>query len=566
MKTWVYWSEISGSAKVTEAEFKLAINQFPRSAWLIACARLSILFKFGPDANTVASKQDTAQWAPLMFPPVLLPRVMKESVKDRPVFFQGQLRYLAAQVMRLDPAYPEDGKIIPDIVLGGILLAAGELLYKPMAHNLPDDLDKLANLIADFLPTYEIDSLTDPLIYLLRAYIFLEIIIPTLPQSIRDKTNVEELWENTFHFPLKQYWQFVYACTVHAINERESLAKGNPPTDGGIAISWFKTTILKPWELSTMFDAVSCNLSDLPDKKKAHGFADFEYLKDHPYFRVDDKMYAIDYEFAVSKLESGALWRVAMEMPKKKREPYFGFWGEVFDRYVHWVFQNYAVKTKNIYYPSPMYLNDKDNRPICDAIVMCGSTAVVIESKLGTCAAETRYSGEHKKFREYLERSLVTGSDRPVGVAQLLTTIKNIASGPKEALPEWLHNVRKIIPVIITKDEIGSSWVTNAYLNRRFQDQLSRKAYKPIKITPLVSMSISTLERTISGLSQMAFSDILEDRINEDPDLTRPFEAASSWVQRGTPGNLSKHVEIMEDLSAKMTADFGMVDDMVISA
>src|ERR1019366_2694456 len=101
MKTWVYWSEISGSPKVTVAEFRDAISKYPRSAWFIACARLSILFKYGPEANTVASKEITAQCAPLMFPPVLLPRVLRESANDRPIFFQGQLRYLASQVMRL---------------------------------------------------------------------------------------------------------------------------------------------------------------------------------------------------------------------------------------------------------------------------------------------------------------------------------------------------------------------------------------------------------------------------------------------------------------------------------
>jgi hypothetical protein len=61
---------------------------------------------------------------------------------------------------------------------------------------------------------------------------------------------------------------------------------------------------------------------------------------------------------------------------------------------VHWIFDIYANKDENTFYPSPMYLMGKDSRPICDGIVMCGSTAVLIESKLGTCAAEVRYSGD----------------------------------------------------------------------------------------------------------------------------------------------------------------------------
>ena len=141
-------------------------------------------------------------------------------------------------------------------------------------------------------------------------------------------------------------------------------------------------------------------ISDLPDKKKAHGYADFEFLKNHPYLRVDDKLYALDYEFAVAKLESGALWRVAGAMPKQRRLTYFGFWGDVFEEYVSWLFEHYADKAQNKCYPDPHYLFDKDDKPICDMIVICGSTAVLIEAKAATCKVETRYSGKPYLIRE----------------------------------------------------------------------------------------------------------------------------------------------------------------------
>jgi hypothetical protein len=132
---------------------------------------------------------------------------------------------------------------------------------------------------------------------------------------------------------------------------------------------------------------------------------------------------------------------------------------------------------------------------------------------------------------------------------------------PKENLPEWLRSVKKIIPVIITKDDIGSSWMTNAYLNARFQEKLNRLKYKKLKITPLVSMNVASLERAVAAMQEIAFSDIMEDRIQEDPKLSRPFEAASSWVPRGTPRKMGKHIEIMKECGAEMQADFGMVEE-----
>jgi hypothetical protein len=74
--------------------------------------------------------------------------------------------------------------------------------------------------------------------------------------------------------------------------------------EAGMSISWFEKTILMPEQVSAMFDTVCCRVSDLPDKKAVHGYADFEFLKDHPYLRIDEKVYSIDYEYAVASLKA----------------------------------------------------------------------------------------------------------------------------------------------------------------------------------------------------------------------------------------------------------------------
>lgn len=558
MKLWLPWSELNGSSRLTIEEFRAALRDYPRSAILIACARLSAMFRFGPEATTLASQEITEYWVPILMRPDLVDRAMCEAKKGRVIFFQGQLRFLAAEAMRLDPAPPENGVQIPDWAMGALLLGAGELLYKKHVANLPDKLDVLANLVADFLPIFEIDSITDPFLLFLRFYIYLNVIIPRLPAHLK-VFDVAAEFQNVFGFPLKLYSQFVYAFTLHAMNER-TLAKIGDVPEAALQISWFKKTILTPEQVSAMFDTVCCRLSDLPDKKAVHGYADFEFLKDHPYLRVDEKVYNVDYEYAVGKLESGSLWRVAMSMSADRRLNYFGFWGDVFEEYVNWIFECYADKTKNAHYPDPRYL-DKDGKAICDTIIMCGSTAVLIEAKAATCAAKVRYSGDYKLVREYLDKRFVEGTDRPVGVSQLLIAIDNIGTMPKENMPEWLRGVEKVIPVIITKDDIGSSWVTNAYLNTRFQDKLNRLKYQGLKITPLVTMNVASLERAVAVMQEMAFSDVMEDRIQQDPKLGSPFEAASSFVPRGTPRKMYKHIEIMKECGEEMQADFGMVEE-----
>jgi len=556
IKTWLPWSELVRRPRVTLDEFRSALRQYPRSALLIACARLSVIFNYGPDGKT-AAKENSNKWIPILFPPELAPRVQAFAAQGRVIFFQGQLRYLAAEVMRLEEAAEEGSTFIADAALGGLLLASGELLYKKHIQ-LSENLDVMANLVADFLPVYEIGSITDPFMLFLRFYIFLTVIIPKLPTNLKT-FDVEELFQQQFAFPLKRYYQFIFAFMMHAMIERDE-KPADTPIDGALRISWFQKTTIPTEQVGKMFKAVCFSLDDLPDKKPPFGYGDFEFLRDQPYFNHGDAIYCLDYEYAVTKLESGALWRVLKALDPKKRIPYLGFWGQVFEQYITWLFEIYANKKLNKYYPSPAYEHD-NNRSICDAVMVCGSTAILVEAKLATCPAHVRYSGDYQQFKKYLEDRLVIGTDRPIGVSQLLTAIESLATLPGTNRPPWMAGITKFIPLIITKDEIGSSWMINAYLNARFTEKLNRKNCKKYIVTPLVSMSVSTLERSLAALSNHAFSDILQDRIRADRKLARPFEAASSYVPPGTARKMFKHMEIMGNLTDELINDFGMVEE-----
>jgi hypothetical protein len=339
--------------------------------------------------------------------------------------------------------------------------------------------------------------------------------------------------------------------------ERKNLASSGH-LDGALRKTWFQKTTVHREQIERMFATVSFTLSDLPDTKHSVGFADFEFLRDRPYFATADALYCLDYEYAVSKLESGALWRVLRKVPERKRGAYLGFWGNVFEDYIAWLFEIYSNGQINLFYDSPSY--EHEDKPICDAIVVCGTTAVLIEAKLGTCRADVRYAGDYKTMQKYLEDKLVVGTDRPVGVAQLLTAIEHLTTGLKERIPATLHGVTKIIPLIITKDDIASSWVINNYLNRRFQEKLKAECKTSHEITSLVSMSVSSLERLMHALSEHAFSDVLEKRIAENPELNAPFESACKHIPAGATHGMWKHVEVMKGLGDQIVKDFGMTE------
>jgi hypothetical protein len=531
------------------------LRKYRRSSLLLGCARLSVAFNFGPEASTATNQDVALRWIPVLFPQPLISRIREFARQERVIFFQGQLRFLASEIMRLEPYSENECPTIENDAFGELLLRAAELLYQK--HPEPTDpLDKIANEVSRFLPIYEIDSPTDAIVPLLRFCSFLRIIIPRLPEHLKI-FDVEALFEKQFGFCLKLYTEFIFAFAVHAVNERHDLPVGSV-IDAALRVSWFKHTVLASETIKKMFESVSFALDDLAGMNRNFGYADFDYLRDHPYFLFEEALYCLDYEFSFGKLESGVLWRVLRGLPNSG--DYLAFWGSVFEHYVGWLFDTYASERLNRVYLSPAYTDDP-SKQICDVIVICGGTAILIEAKLATCASSVRYSGDYKKMKDYLESRLVSGENGAVGVGQLLNAVHNLATLSETSIPAWLSGIRKIIPLIITKDDIGSMWKVNQYLNTRFEEQFRRKDYRAFTITPLVSMSVATLERAIGRLNRLSFSKILEDRIRADRDLQRPFEAASTYVGRGQAPRLTAHLDILNEVMAEVAKDFDLKEE-----
>jgi hypothetical protein len=93
---------------------------------------LGIGFQFGPEAETSADLQTTGFWARLLLPSALFSKVFYYAKQGRPVFMQAQIKFLAAEVMRLG-MLPSDGiTMVPDQAIGELLIRSGEALYKPL--------------------------------------------------------------------------------------------------------------------------------------------------------------------------------------------------------------------------------------------------------------------------------------------------------------------------------------------------------------------------------------------------------------------------------------------------
>jgi len=64
-------------------------------------------------------------------------------------------------------------------------------------------------------------------------------------------------------------------------------------------------------------------------------------------------------------------------------------------------------------------------------------------------------------------------------------------------------------------------------------------------------------------LQEKAFADVMEERIEADPTLRQPFDAAVKYVHQGAPPKLHKHVQAYKELTERLILDFGMEEDEV---
>lgn len=563
LRPWLTWTELTGSDRDSlgkRKELTALIVKYPRHNILRACASLSVLFDYGTDGNTTADEALTAAWIPRFFAPDLVEKVTAYAAAKRIIFFQAQLRFLASETIRLAPDVTPTAPVLPNEIIGELLLRSAEMLYKKYEKQ-SDQLDELANKAALFLPYYEIDSQHDPSFFFLRSYIYLTIIIPMLPANLQT-FDIPKMFKEQFGFPLTEYCEFIFSFLMHAmtVRNKKSLATA---IESGIHVGTFRNTTVSHEAIERMFQKTSFTLDELKAVKPEIGFADFDFLRNQPYYRHEDQVFCLDYEFAVNKIESAVIWTMLRNLKSDgQKDEYLGFWGHVFEYYVCWLLQTYATAAFNTIHLAPKYVDDP-SKEICDVIVMCGTTAVLIEAKLATCPSKTRYAGNFKKMRDFLELKLVDG----VGVGQLANAVVNITTDPERSevkvpeIPDWLSKVTTIMPLIVTRDDIGSSWSVNAYLNNRFeQNLLGRKRHKKIAVMPVVSLSIGTLEKLMDTLSKMSLDTVLEQRIKKNPTLLWPFDAASKYVHRGAPRNTPKHMEVLHEIEEKTIKDFGITD------
>lgn len=197
-------------------------------------------------------------------------------------------------------------------------------------------------------------------------------------------------------------------------------------------------------------------------------------------------------------------------------------WGAAFERYVNWLIEASSKASINRIFPNPRFSGT--DKEVCDALVVCGDSMLFIESKGATFSARSKYGAEPAGLREELEEKFVQTQEARKGIGQLALRIEEAFCRKERRAIEGVDTsrIRKVFPVLITRDDIGSALLLNAYLASRFKDLFSRKSVS-VTVTPPHCLSAQDLELIGGYLHEVSLADLLDERYNNDRSLMSSF-------------------------------------------
>jgi len=497
-------------------EFIERLKRFPRSMVIRLCSVLNLLLsKWSGDYDF----DSHAKLARSFFPPPIAERIIKSG---RLAFHRHQLLYVAQEALR---HCDENGRDITTPYWGGfgvVLLMASELLYMPLPKGETKS-EEWARKICLLLPDMEANGVQSYLLKIVRSYVMTSQFI----EPLRGKPNFFDLaavFEAATGVPLEVYQALIFGAMTRFI-KLDDIKKSNDLASFAVPATWFRSTTVPPAQIEKFFEYVSANadaLAAVVNEKKPVA-NDFTIFRNKPLFADIGYFFPLDVAILAEKFDSGPFWRVHEHIAPEDRGRFHSFWGNVFEEYINWLLRQCVDGKDNQFYPNPKYAA-RPTEQVCDGIMLCGRSAVLIEYKSSTFTVAAKYSGNPQELENELRKKLVGTSESRKGVYQLADAVEKLCrqENPDKIEGIDMTQVSTVFPLIITRDDLGSALGTNAFLNLHFQDLLKGKRYSR-SVTPMFCLSADDLEKLSAYLPDCALAEVLSARYKRDKVLQSSF-------------------------------------------
>lgn len=484
------------------------------------------------------------------FPPDLANQLAEGANNRRTpryVFHRQQLLYVAKEATlhcKVDGADPLSLPYWGG--LGMVFLMANDHLHLGLPE--PNSADeRIVNTLAEFIPVMEYSGWHSFQSKVTRAHLMLSRFLERL-RGDREFVDIPRLFEQTVGIPCTTYEGLCFG-TLSKYMQMGIESFRNDPAGFLLRPAFFQQTAVQRRHVDLFLSDVSATPENLRQSfvQRNLGTSDFTWFRDRPLVRDQDSIYALDAAFLAEKLETGIFWRVHNSLgTDQEKQRLHGFWGRLFQEYANELLQVSVDGNANVAYPSPTYESSREQ--VCDAIVVCGSAAMLFEYKGSTFTAEAKYGGDPGRLRREIEGKLVGTEANPKGVRQLANAISRLfsvqSSGGADGVD--LSSVRTVYPVLVTRDDLGGCLLVNLLLNRYFRRLLNRRASRR-RITPLFCLSAEALEAISAYLSEARLADILHARYRRDRSLMSTFLAVDNDVIERIGPKRSKYLDCAFD-------------------
>lgn len=440
-----------------------------------------------------------------------------------PVFHRKQCLFIMREAMRLCPDIPGMQPTSARGQLARISLMANEFASETTMLE-PSDPFFATQMMCDFIPITEANELKFNMSSIPRMHK----IVHEIAAARRNESpffDIPALFEEVSGLPFETFEGLCLSILPRVVNSAKDVLTQSPFY--GVPMDFFDQTGLSSKDRDIFFGLLVRTPDEFRERlrKTPATLSDFTIFKETPFLRNFDRLVPIDTTACIEKFETAVFFTVLRSLPNnKKKESFISFWAAVFEDYIDWLIANSVDHRLNKFYPSPRYL-ENNRQEVCDGILISGQTAVFIECKGGFMRKEAKYGGNPVALREEIEKKYVA----PKGVYQLAHSIVTALNKSNRPMIEGidLSEVRTVMPLLITRDDIGDGFFVNSYLNSRFDDakretNLSGEV-SPIYCTKLISISVDVIEKISPFLSDTRMGAILADRLMSDPALLAPF-------------------------------------------
>ncbi|SDF92251.1 hypothetical protein [Terriglobus roseus] len=519
--------ELTGKA-VVEADFIASLRRFSRDSILRLCSFIALVL----ETYKRGSKTENVQASLLydFFPPKVAAEFVcllwASSERRRLLFHRRQLLLLAKYAVTHCPSNGMNA--VGNMLFGVLLIQANDLLDNPtpMTSTVLSSREDMAAFITTMVSAGEYAHRMPAQTFARSRKLLVDIpkkLFPTLDLNCQFESVTGlslELYLGLSVTALAKFFRYQDSDWLKHADEATLLAnnlivEGSSARDVNILLNIIAAS---PSKLKALYAGRTARKND------STMFRDFPFVESVANFGLINQTQVflpIDLEFMMDKLLGGPFWTLKATVPQFESL----YWGKIFEAYTQDILTRASSGTNQSVYCNPVYA-DNPLEEICDVLILCGETVVLLETKTCMLDASSKYEGKPELLLAKLEKLLVGSPEKPKAVRQLAKAVRNLFQEGNQRLAKDidLSQVKSCFCSTVTLDYIGGA-AGVATLLSSFMDEILDSEKLRVQFEGHYTTNIDELETMTGFLKSTNIGGLLNLWKIQNPALGRPFGA-----------------------------------------